>query len=100
VIGRELVSGLRSAWNIVQQWARDEHSLQSFRAERAKLTGQQLARDEAALRDKHHVHPTAIDPAALWTVKSVGVPGDSPSVPCTRCASAAEPSAGRPAVSR
>lgn len=87
VIGRELASGLRRAWNIIQQWSRDERSLQSFRDERLKLTDSQLAQEEAALRDRHRVHSIGIDAAAVRPQKSDGseFAGADP-VPCTHCA--------------
>lgn len=96
VIGRELASGLRSAWNIVQQWARDEHSLPSFREERAKMSESQLAREETTLREKHGVHATAIDAGIVRPLHPIadGI-GHAHPVPCTRCAaSTAPPAAG------
>ena len=92
VIGRELASGLRRAWTIVQQWSHDEHSLQSFRDERAKVTESQLAQEESALREKHRVHATAIDSGRISSSRRPNghESADSPPIPCTHCAASIE----------
>lgn len=78
VLARELPTGLRSAWNIIQQWARDEYSVRSLRDERAKLTQDQLAAEERELRERHGVHRLSINPVPRLT-------GTHPT-PCGRCA--------------
>lgn len=60
IVGRELTTGLRVAWAIVQQWSRDEHSLQSFRDERCRYSDAQIEGEESALRHHHQVYRTGI----------------------------------------
>jgi hypothetical protein len=55
VIGRELDSTICAAWHTVEAWARDDGMLRAFRAEREKLTPQQMEQEERQLRDKHAV---------------------------------------------
>lgn len=85
VIGRELASGLRCAWTIIQQWTRDPHSVRSLKDECTRLGRQQIERDEAALRERHSVHATSIhgDVLSLSAPShySQGVPSPNPSSP-------------------
>ncbi|MEC9360193.1 MAG: STY4526/YPO1902 family pathogenicity island replication protein [Pseudomonadota bacterium] len=56
IVGREIGSDLRVAWNAVQRWAVDPVSLEAFHQERRQWPPQRIEEHEASLRDKHRVH--------------------------------------------
>jgi hypothetical protein len=53
LIAKELPGSLRSAWSVIQQWARCEASLSVFRGDRIRLGIGSLTESECALRMKH-----------------------------------------------
>ena len=59
LVAREVPMQLRSAWSLIQQWARDEQALHIVRGDRIRLTESRLTEMESALRCKHGL-PSAI----------------------------------------
>ena len=55
LIALELPGHLRSAWSLIQQWARDDDAMVALEGDRLRLTIEALALNEKALRVKHGV---------------------------------------------
>lgn len=53
LISREVPGHLRSAWSLIQRWARDPGARSAFRGDRIRLTMTRLSQSELELRHKH-----------------------------------------------
>jgi hypothetical protein len=65
LIGLEIPQHLRSAWSLIQRWAREADSRIAFAGDRARLSLAQQQAGEQKLRDKHGLLPAqAASPAS------------------------------------
>jgi hypothetical protein len=55
LIAREMPGHLRTAWSLIQRWARDESAQAAFAGDRARLSQEERLQVEHALRRKHNL---------------------------------------------